>query len=381
MKARASLLLTPADVAMFRDTRPFGQTSSGSRSEFPTPRTVVGAVRTWLLHAAGVHVRDLPRGVPTTKQALRALCHAKGDGEWVVEAEFKGPFLIRDGTTFLAAPVHLVDLGEDTGKLMPLSTPPPGWRPPPGAPDPKAFRPLWLKNRQEWKPLEGGFIAAASLAERVLPAGTTLRRHEWEEVSRFWQLEPRLGIGLDPERHAADDGFLYTSSFLRLESRVGMRVDVAADAPDLEARLRAAIQKQPWVRLGGEGRAASVKLIEVPARSTAGSWPPPHNRFLTYLLTPGLFPGGGWFPRGLAARFTLVSAATGPYLAVPGWDMAAHRPLPTRYAVRAGAVYFWEGDDESFRGTPDPNGTSLCDDEDDRQAGWGVCQRGDWDYV
>ena len=59
---RLSLILTPADVTVFRDSRPFEPGATGSRSEFPPPRAVAGAIRTWLLNGLGTDSPSSDRG-------------------------------------------------------------------------------------------------------------------------------------------------------------------------------------------------------------------------------------------------------------------------------------------------------------------------------
>ncbi|HEV2471885.1 MAG TPA: type III-B CRISPR module-associated Cmr3 family protein, partial [Chthonomonadales bacterium] len=61
------------------------------------------------------------------------------------------------------------------------------------------------------------------------------------------------------------------------------------------------------------------------------------------------------------------------------WDSGLSRPGPTRYAVPAGAVFFWRKRTESD--APDPHATCISDSDADCQAGWGFCLRGDWGYA
>jgi len=197
----------------------------------------------------------------------------------------------------------------------------------------------------------------------------------------LWDKEPRLGIGVGIRTRAAQEKMLYASSFMRLREDVKFRVEVIASRSDLRDKVQYAISTQPWLHLGGERKIAAVTLAEGddlldPDRN----WPPSSGRFLTYLATPGRFAGGGWYPSSLAEKCRLVSAVIGSPEAVPGWDVAFNRPLQTQHAVPAGAVYFWEPADGE-QDLQDPHGKSIADDPDDQQAGWGVCLRGEWDYV
>ena len=84
----AILVLKPADVLMFRDSRPFGQVLTDTVSEFPAPRTTAGALRTWLLHMHGVNLGAL-RGAArrkTTRSVLEEICPSEHPGHWVLGA-------------------------------------------------------------------------------------------------------------------------------------------------------------------------------------------------------------------------------------------------------------------------------------------------------
>ncbi|MDH7570940.1 MAG: type III-B CRISPR module-associated Cmr3 family protein, partial [Armatimonadota bacterium] len=134
----------------------------------------------------------------------------------------------------------------------------------------------------------------------------------------------------------------------------------------------------PWMPIGGEGRVAAVSVRSGLDLTPRMEWPPPGGRFLTYLATPGLFTQGRWFPEHLAAKCNLVAAITASPRVFSGWNVPANRPLLTRYAVPAGAVHFWQIRDEV---PEDPHGESISEEQEDRQAGWGLALRGEWEYV
>ena len=91
----------------------------------------------------------------------------------------------------------------------------------------------------------------------------------------------------------------------------------------------------------------------------------------------------------------MIAAAVPKPLPVSGWDLAgnAHeaqmegrtgavrgRPRPTRFAVPAGAVYFWKRGRKSVADPVPAPLASLCDKPADAAAGWGLTLSGTWHY-
>jgi len=383
---RISLELTPLDVLMFRDTRPFGQVSTGGESLLPSPRTVAGAVRTWLLRSIKPDGFASLRGRPTTRQHLLDAFGA--DARWVIEARLVGPFLCRKGEVLLPAPLSLLNLRNEGQEdrlisLRVMQTPPPGYEAPPGAPE--GFVPAWAEDAQEAEALDHAFLSETEDIARFCQGSTQILAGRLVENRELWGTEPRLGIGIEGQTRASKERLLYASSFLRLRKDVTQRVDLLVTSANVRAHVNRLAAEQPCLYLGGERKVARVRVLE--AREfgqwphiARREWPPSTRRFLTYLATPGRFAEGTWYPRVLAQRYRLVSAVVGLPEVVPGWDVAHNSPLRTQYAVPAGAVHFWELRDGHSAPDDDPHGRSIADDPDDQQAGWGICLRGEWDY-
>ena len=376
MPEMVSLYLTPLDVLMFRGTRPFAQVPTGAESIFPFPRTVAGAVRTWLLKSIDPDGFSRLHG-ETTKDALQKAFNE--DAKWVIESHLRGPVITHAGTAYFPAPRSLMrprhESEESLLQLRPMQQVPPGYTPPPGAPD--GFRPCWAEGTTRADPIADMYLDGTNLGRFC--RGEPIRSDRVKERAAFWGLEPRLGIAVEGKTRAAQEHMLYTSSFMRLQEDHDIRIDIISNTPKIQRLVNNAIAKQPYLFLGGERKVARVR-VEDPEWPPAPAWPPANGRFLTYLATPGRFSGGSWYPKSLAERFRLVSAVVGGPVAVPGWDVAHNMPLHSQYAVPAGAVYFWEVEDNDSL-PEDLHGESIADDPDDRQAGWGICLRGEWDYA
>jgi CRISPR type III-B/RAMP module-associated protein Cmr3 len=390
-----SLILSPADVAMFREGRPFMPGVTGVRSEFPNPQNTSGAIRTWLLKGLGVPLHQLGsyRGPnDSLATAVRRLCQDKApNSEWVVDARLLGPVLCDrfSGGPYFPVPQNWVTVEnrEVPDRLLPLRSP--QYRPPapPGAPG--TFVPLGCRSYQETAPASG-WLSQGNMLGSALPASQlSLKQKSLRRDATFFDFDFRLGIGMDSDTMTTVEGMIYTARFLALKSDFAFRVDLETEE-DVQPVVEDVAKRRSWTRWGGEGRVFNVSVRD------ASNWPHapspanpatkalhPGTRFFTYLATPGRFltpagEEGGWFPKHLSDTCDLIGAAVGDPMSFSGWDVQRTRPRRTRYAVRAGAVYFWE---VGANPIPDPHASCLSDDPEERQAGWGLCLRGDWDYV
>lgn len=367
--SRMTLRLHPVDVWMFRETRYFAEATADSRSEFPLPKTVAGALRTLMMRAVGTDfskvrdaARDARNGDPAAymtrlKQELRSICRA----EWPVDATIMGPFLWRSGSRWYPLPRSIVKTKD--GKvvaLKPAASDVPGWDAASGR------RPLFPGTTEPVEAWEQAYLSASDL-EHFL-GGARPEASSIKERRTFIADEPRVGIAIEADRGTVGEGLIYSSTFLRMKDDTALEVDLefGDDAP---AELTAYLDATPWLRLGGEGRAARVEPVDPSARPPAQ--PSTEGQPLVYLATPALFEGTRWHPNGA----TPLAAAVGSPQAFSGWDLAANLPMKTRYAVPAGAVFFYEAGDAAALPA---HATCVSDDPDDQAAGWGHCFRGVW---
>jgi CRISPR-associated protein Cmr3 len=386
-----SLILAPADVAMFRDNRPFNQGTLGAQSQFPNPQTVAGAVRTWLLRSQKADLRKLSdlrsnrnRQQRSLREDLRDCCPP--EAEWVLDAELCGPMLFEPltATTYFAVPRLVAELEGPPKRLQktfPLSDALPGRMWTSASPDGEPLRPVWPQDRtrEAWQGIAAGFLDNILMEYEVLATHRGLKAEDIAAPDALLGYERRLGIALEMDRKIASDALIYTAHFLRLKPGYAFRIDIRT-AQDVSQTVQALCTKAPWLRLGGEGKVATVACradLSWPVAPTP--WPPPSGRFFTCLATPGLFAEGQPIPQNLARTCTLVAMLVGEPVILSGWDLHAAAPGRTRCAVPAGAVYFWELNEGAA--LSDPHTTCISDSPDDRQAGWGFCLRGDWNDV
>jgi len=370
-----ALRLDPLDVLFFRDGRPFTQ-ASRAQSGLPMPQTLAGALRTHWLRAAGCDFARLAerlRAKATLEEAVAEVCQAG----WIARAEVRGPWLCRDIDGQLEVLVPLpanVQRVKETTKTQGNAPPTgewvrldplvpghelPGWQPP--MPD---MRPLWVKRRARTERVVGYLRPAgleAYLAGDVPAEDMVLRPEE------LYGFDHRTGIVVQPDELTPEEGLIYAVSLLALRPNVAFyaEVDLPADAP------AGVLGAETLLDFGGEGR----KVRACPVERFAWPAPPvPHNgRVLLLLTTPAVF-AERWRPK-LPEGLRLVAAAVSDYEAFSGWDLALGGPKPTRFAVRAGSVYFLESVNAQC------TSGSLAESDEDRRLGWGCALQGVWNYV
>lgn len=383
---RMTLELHPVDVLMFRDSRWSGIGASASESVFPVPRTVAGAVRTLMLDACSVDFGRLRCALSNSKDnsssvdpiaRLNDALKGVGAPDWAIDAHIMGPFLADAYCRYFPVPramVHAVGsshatwAGTGTTKV--------------GCDDKVlALRPMEVSSG-DWYLTPGTPVVFEDLPEAYIPQHQLITYlNGAKDVPDYQDIvenaldrrvlgETRVGVGMDPDCLTAKTGLLFTSTFARLAKGWHLEVDLLFGQDDGAKQLAEFARKRPWARLGGDGKVARVRIAKSPWKQ----WEPPtgSSRRLLYLATPGLFAHGSPWP-GCLSKAKLCGAITGRPLPFSGWDLGANLPMPSRYAVRAGAVYFVDG---CLADTV--HGKSISDSGHDQAAGWGYCFEGAW---
>lgn len=391
------LLIEPLDALMFRDARPFHSTDC-ARSVLPTPQTLAGMIRTHAMQALGVAPAKL-HGLRNDRSAppwQRLAVHLAVRGPWLcrLNKDRKAP-----SDVFVPIPATLVQRGK--GDSAPLASL--------GPIDPMDGWELQGNPCQDLKPLgvvEDGeppravekkdWLGKEALGKFL--AGQALKRDMLLGNEDLFEREERTSLVVQPDTRTSDPGLIYSASFLRLKKDVAFYAEfgVESHAPGdvhgiANEKLTELIPAKGVVLpFGGEGRRVRVRPVASPWR-----WPevdsPADGKCFTLMISPAIFyqkNGSVSRPIWQPPLITNLRAAAVPRpLAVSGFGLdgndgisrASGAPRPMRYAVPAGAVYFWERGRNAESNKPPLQGAiQLSESPQDRAAGWGIALKGVW---
>ncbi len=313
------LFLTPLDVWLFRDGKPFDAHSDHrAQSLFPPYPTVIqGAIRSQELILKHVNLHDHAQIEATV-----------GTAENYGALKLRGPFIAQSTdrpTLYLPQPADAYTV-DKTSHTFRSATPPRALATRAIANTPTPC--LIGLGEKPQKPETGLWLTLADL-QRYL-AGETVTGVKGDQL---FERETRLGIARQDATRTTEEGMLYEVEFIRLQNGVGLYVEMAGYAGWPESGL---------LRIGGEGHGA--QFTEVPAIE----WPiipeilP--TLFKIYFATPTYFTHG-WQPTNWDKFFTgnveLVAAAVSRYETIGGFDWASGQHKPARRYVPAGSVYYF----------------------------------------
>lgn len=337
-------ILDPVDVLFLRGNQLFGDPGShGEALVPPWPSVAAGALRSRMLVDEGIDLARFARGevnhpelgTPTEPGlfAVTAFHLAWRRGEaWEV---------------LVAPPADLVlfDRADGTNAAPRVSRS-------------RLMQPLPLHGSLQASSELPRLPVLAQASDRDRPAGGYwLSQWGWQRyltgeapepadlihASQLWQLEDRVGIGLDGATGSVADGRLFTAQAVAFRTGVGLLVGVQG------ARLPG----EGLLRLGGDGRAVQVLPVDPALPRTDTEALLRHRRCRLVLTTPGLF-AEGWLPTGVVrqgedlfldlhgVRGRLVAAAVARSGVISGWDLATRRPKPAQRTVPTGSVYWLE---------------------------------------
>jgi CRISPR-associated protein Cmr3 len=364
-----SVQITPTDVWLFRDGKPFNADSDHrARSMFPPLPTVTqGLLRAHFLANEGKALRD------NDKAKMAALVGTATD---FGNLRLRGPF-VRYGTELcFALPAEVVK-GSD-GWFYPLSV---YAQMPSGAAfshpseAPYALLPD-TTNEQLKKPqkIEEDWVTQSHF-------NLYLRGQPFRAIksSCLFSRETRPGNAIESGKQTTREGYLYQVEFLRLCDKVSLQIDVVAGFDKL-------IRTNGLMRVGGEGHAARFDVKsngppDVPLPAIGN-----RKRFKLVLLTP-TYLEQGWLPKNNDwsqyfdnGNVVLKAAAIKKYISIGGFDLLANDHKPALRYVDAGSVYYFEVTDGQPEFKKDriwlcdvaPNGASLG------HIGFGQVSVGDW---
>jgi CRISPR-associated protein Cmr3 len=317
------LFLTPVDVWLFRDGRPFDAGDDHyARSLFPPyPSVVQGAIRSHHLVVKGVDLQD--------KQAI---AKAVGTADGFGTLRMRGPFIARrqaDGRIVRHFPLPADAVPHNTGCVQSALPQPAAKRRVLTSFDDRLPLLLFPRLDQPVKQATGNWLDETQLMDYLNNKPVSPIRAE-----KLFVLENRYGIGLESATRAAKEGLLYAAEFVRPAEGVGLYVEVSGFD---------GWPAQGVMRIGGEGRAARFEQVAAP------DWPAPPDplpqRFKLYFASPTYFEDG-WQPkdwrRFFSGQVTLQAVAISRYEVRGGFDWANGVQKPARRYVPAGSVYYFE---------------------------------------
>lgn len=337
--------LEPLDVLFLRGNRLFGDPGSYGESLVPPwPSVVAGALRSRLLADDRVDLADFAAGRVTHA----TLGTPAQPGSFAVTA-FQLARRCADGRVeaLVAPPADLVITEDDPGNptsVRALKPTPPAAGLLSSAPLP--YLPV-LAETTRGKPAGGYWLGEAGWRKYL--AGQVPAPSDLVSSQALWKIDARVGVGLDAATGRASDGRLFSVQAVAMSKR-GQGGSSGYDVGFLAGVTGSPLPKGGTVRLGGDGRAASVQ----PATA---SLPEPDHQALAkarrcrlVLTTPGIFPDG-WRLPGMSAdgafeldgvRGHIVCAAVPRAEVVSGWDLARWRPKAAKRAAPTGSVYWIE---------------------------------------
>jgi CRISPR-associated protein Cmr3 len=367
MSAVEYRFIEPLDVLFLRGNKLFGDPGSYGESLVPPwPSVVAGALRSRMLADDGVDLAAFARG--DVKHP--ALGTPKTPGDFAVAA-FHLARRHADGRveTLIVPPADLVISEDEDGKIANVRALKPT-QPAAGllASSPFTSLPVLVEDTRG-KPASGFWLTETGWKKYL--SGQTPHTDDLVKSGALWQIDARVGVGLDAATRRAADGRLFSVQAVAMVKQ-GHRIgtDKQTDKPIpanydvgfLAAVTGAVPPKDGSVRLGGDGRAAAVQTLgtALPEPDYNAIASARHCRLV--LATPGIF-ANGWLPDGVTQatdggyRFDLhgvcgklVCAAVPRAEVVSGWDLAQWRPKAAQRAAPAGSVY-WLDEMDATAGT------------------------------
>ena len=206
-----------------------------------------------------------------------------------------------------------------------------------------------LREHSRGKP-ELGFWLRARGWKKYLE-GETPTQNDLVKSGDLWQLETRVGVGLDAASRRAKDCALFSAQAVSLNKADKAEQGQQSGAVGFLAETKgAAFPENFALRLGGDGRAAIAGRVDAALPTGDFDAIAKSRRCRLVLTSPGIFTSG-WMPTGISSdgKFslhgvsgTLSCAAVPRAEIVSGFDVAKRRPKTARRVAPTGSVYWLE---------------------------------------
>ncbi len=338
-----TVFITPLDVLYLRGNQSFGDPGSYGESIVPPwPSVAAGAIRSRMLVDNSIDLAAFAR----SEVAHPELGTPEAPSSFVLHAFHLAQRQGKQTELLFAPPADLV-LQADDDSVQAQRLAPTALHARIQTSSPLPLLPV-LAQENRSKAASGWWLRQSGWHKYL--AGQTPGSDDFIKTSELWAFDERVGVGLAENTRSADDGKLFTNRAVALKAGVGFIAIVnGAQAPD--AGL---------LRLGGDGRAASIQAVNL-------DWPQPdyetisqQQRCRLVLTSPSLF-AGGWLPNGFSLveggyRFNLhgvkgrlLAASVARSEIISGWDLAQRQPKPAQRIAPSGSVYWLD----EVQATPD----------------------------
>ena len=338
-----TVFITPLDVLYLRGNQSFGDPGSYGESIVPPwPSVAAGAIRSRILVDNSIDLAAFAR----SEVAHPELGTPEAPSSFVLHAFHLAQRQGKQTELLFAPPADLVlQADDDNVQAQRLALTTLHARIQTSSPLP-LLPVLAQENRS--KAASGWWLRQSGWKKYL--AGQTPGSDDFIKTSELWAFDERVGVGLAENTRSADDGKLFTNRAVALKDGVGFVAIVnGAQTPD-----------SGLLRLGGDGRAASIQSVNF-------DWPQPNyaaisqqQRCRLVLTSPGLF-ADGWLPNGFSLvddgyRFNLhgvqgrlLAASVARSEIISGWDLARRQPKPAQRIAPSGSVYWLD----EVQATPD----------------------------
>lgn len=375
-----TVFIEPLDVLFLRGNKLFGDPGSyGEALVPPWPSMAAGALRSRLLVDEGVDLAAFARGEITHP----TLGTPAKPGAFTITA-FHLARRLPDGRVeiLIQPPADLVLAEADDGTLSVRALQPTDLGSS-GVGSSFALPQLpVLAEPQRRKPVSGYWLTEAGW--KAYLRGNVPGPDHFVTTSALWQLDHRVGVGLDAATGRASDGHLFSVQAVAMRPGVGFLAAVAG----------ATVPASGSLRLGGDGRAAAVSALEYTLPEPDYAAIAAAGRCRLLLTTPGLFESG-WLPTGInqhadgSYRFDLhgvsarlVCAAVARAEVISGWDLAQRQPKPAQRVAPSASMYWLDALDASADTLRKLVESGLwrenCEDASRRAEGFNRCTFAAW---
>ncbi len=377
--------LEPLDVLFLRGNKLFGDPGSFGEALIPPwPSVAAGAIRSRMLADARVDLVAFARseiehptlGTPDEPGSFTVtafhLARRRADGAVEILLQPPADLVIGEGDADKPQVNRLTPI-QPTAMLSSVPLP---------------LLPVLAETTRS-KPASGYWLTQDGWRDYL--NGKTPQPTHLVKSGALWHIDPRVGVGLDAATGSVAEGRLFSVQAVALTRRGNcIGTDTQSGEPTLAnydvgflAAVTGAVPPSGGtVRLGGDGRGASVQAVNAGLPEPDYAALAKARRCRLILTTPGIFPEG-WRLPGMSAEgvFTLggvtgrvVCAAVSRAEVVSGWDLARWQPKPAQRAAPTGSVYWLQDLDATPETLRKLVGTGLwgagCEDTARRAEGF-----------